>query len=133
MFKVSVAVLAASATLLSSCATIFTGTTQNINFQAVDSANNEPLKNVVCVVRNGNGMTYPVSSNPGTIRVEKGEGALTPDCKAAGYKQTSYAVGENFNSVALVNVLFWPGFLVDMATGSMHKYPSHMTTMMQKE
>ncbi|AIL65251.1 hypothetical protein NOVO_04345 [Rickettsiales bacterium Ac37b] len=33
----------------------------------------------------------------------------------------------------LVNVLFWPGFIVDAATGAVHKAPSHITVFMESK
>lgn len=73
---------------------------------------------------------YPVLTNPGEIIVRKGKGPLRPDCKKAGFVQQSVGVGESFNALTIVNVLFWPGFIVDVVTGSMQKYPSHMSVMM---
>ncbi|XVN44021.1 MAG: hypothetical protein RCG16_08350 [Rickettsia hoogstraalii] len=48
-----------------------------------------------------------------------------------GYKQLNIAVGDNFNSVTLINVLFWPGFIVDALSGSYKKYPSHYLVAME--
>jgi len=118
--------------VLSGCATVFSGTTQNINVMAIDSETNEPIKGVKCTVRDGDGMVHVVMGNPGTFVINKGQGALTPICKKDDYTQISYGVGENFNAITLINVLFWPGFIVDIATGAMKKYPSHMTIMMEK-
>lgn len=117
--------------ILSGCATIFTGTSQNINIQAVSSKDNETLKGVRCTIRDGEGTIYAVPSNPGSISIRKGKGSLTPKCRKTGYKQITYGVGENFNAITFVNVLFWPGFIVDAVTGSMNKYPSHIAVLME--
>lgn len=118
-------------TLLSGCATVLTGTSQNITLQAINAKTNEPLEDVVCTIRDSNGMIYAVPSNPGTVNINKGRGGLIPQCKKDGYKQLSYGVGDSFNAITIVNVLFWPGFLVDAATGSLNKYPSHISVMME--
>lgn len=124
--------LAVSALVASSCATIFSGTTQMINVQIVDEATNEPLEGVQCRVTDGKGLIFPVSGNPGQFTATKGNGPLTPSCKKEGYVQTSFGMGESFNGVTLINVLFWPGFIVDGVSGAMKDYPSHMTIMMKK-
>ena len=77
-------------------------------------------------------MLYTVPSNPGSVLVTKGAGALTPNCVKAGYVQKSFGVGDSFNAVTIVNILFWPGFIVDAMNGSMHKYPSHIAVIMDK-
>lgn len=117
---------------LTCCATIFSGTTQVINLQAVDADTNEPLDGVTCKVSDAKGLSYAVQTNPGTFTATKGNGVLTPTCKKAGYKQESFGVGEDFNGVTLVNVLFWPGFIVDTVSGAIKEYPSHITVFMKK-
>ncbi|MCH2037017.1 MAG: hypothetical protein MK137_00290 [Rickettsiales bacterium] len=118
---------------ITSCATVLSGTSQSITLQAVDAKTNEQLEDVVCTIRDGEGLTYPIPANPGTVQVRKGRGSLTPICKKDGYKQTSFGVGDSFNAISIVNVIFWPGFIVDAVTGSIHKYPSHISVMMEKE
>jgi hypothetical protein len=121
------------AATLSGCATIFTGTSQSVNIRAVDSANNQPLKGVTCSITDGKGIVYAVPANPGSVQITKGHGALSPNCQKVGYIQKNFGVGEDFNAVTIVNILFWPGFIVDAMTGSMHKYPSHITVFMENE
>lgn len=118
--------------ILSGCATVFSGTSQNITLQAINADNNELLEGVTCTIRDGNGMLYILHSNPGSVEVKKGQGALTPVCKKKGYTQLSYGVGDSFDALTIVNVLFWPGFIVDAVTGSMQKYPSHIMVTMKR-
>lgn len=125
--------LIAMATALSSCATIFSGTTQKINVQAVDEKDNKPLTEVTCTITDADGVMYAIPSNPGSVFVKKGNGNLTPNCKKDGYIQKSFGVGSSFNALTLVNVLFWPGLIVDLGTGAMHKYPSHISVFLEKE
>lgn len=122
-----------SVILLNGCATIFSGTTQNINLIAVDAENNQPLENTVCSIVDGQGVTYPLISNPGSVLVNKGKGSLMPQCRKTGYSQRNHGVGENFNAITIANVLFWPGFIVDVVSGSMQKYPSYITVFMEKK
>lgn len=131
MKKFTIAFL--TAFTLTGCATIMSGTTQSINLQAIDEANNEIIPGAVCSVMDGKGLRYAVNSNPGQFTVTKGNGALNPTCKKEGYIQSSFGVGDSFNAVTLVNVLFWPGFIVDAVSGAIKDYPSHMTVYMKRK
>ena len=42
--------------------------------------------------------------------------------RLAGYEDRNFALQSSFNTVSLINILFWPGFIVDVATGSIMKY-----------
>ena len=120
------------ALILSGCATIFSGTSQTINVKVVDAGNQQLLSNVSCTVSDGNGITHSIVTNPSAISVSKGNGAIRIDCKKAGYKQLNMAVGDSFNALTVVNVLFWPGFIVDAVSGAYKKYPSHYQINMEK-
>ncbi|HJD59459.1 MAG TPA: hypothetical protein LFW20_02120 [Rickettsia endosymbiont of Omalisus fontisbellaquei] len=120
-----------STIILSGCATIFSGTTQDIHVKVIDNKNNTALENVVCTVTDGTGGNYVLPNNPGIVKVRRTSGAVLIDCKKEGYKQLNIAVGDNFNSVTLINVLFWPGFIVDALSGSYKKYPSHYLVAME--
>ena len=120
-----------SSLVLAGCATIFSGTSQTINVKVVDSSNQQLLTNVSCAVSDGNGTTHSITTNPAAITVSKGNGALRVDCTKAGYKQLNMAVGDSFNALTVVNVLFWPGFIVDAVSGAYKKYPSHYQINME--
>ena len=47
--------------------------------------------------------------------VDKGKGSLDVRCRRSGYAQSQVGVGQSFNAWTIVNVLFWPGALVDAA------------------
>lgn len=119
------------ATTLAGCATVFTGTTQRIDVQAVDTATHHPIAGARCTVTDGQGSELVVDSNPGSVIVTKGKGSLNVRCTRAGYVQKQVGVGQSFNAWTIVNVLFWPGVLVDAATGAIQKYPSHITVLME--
>ena len=43
-------------------------------------------------------------------------------------------IESNFNAKSLWNILFWPGFLIDLGTGKMNKYdPVIYNIDMEKE
>jgi hypothetical protein len=117
--------------LVSGCATIFSGTTQHLQVKVVDSAKHELLEGSVCSVIEGNGAEIAITSNPGVVTVKRGEN-ISVVCKKAGYKQLNMAVGDSFNAVSVVNLICWPGFIVDGLSGAWKKYPSHYVVTMEK-
>lgn len=42
--------------------------------------------------------------------------------KRTGYQTTPIMLESSFNTTALWNLLFWPGFIVDLGTGQMNKW-----------
>lgn len=42
--------------------------------------------------------------------------------KLDGYDQRSILLQNGFNGVSILNIFFWPGFIVDAATGTLMKY-----------
>lgn len=125
--------IVATTLLLTSCATLISGTNQNINIKAVDIATNEGLSGVICNVNTTKGAGYNVEldTHP-LISIEKDQGMLQFNCKKAGYKQLSVMSTQSFDGATLANILFWPGFIVDASTGSMKKYPSNIMISMKK-
>jgi len=124
-------ILLLPALLLSSCATIVGGgSTQVIHVQALDSTNNQVIPNTACAITDGKGMTYALTSNPGTITVTRGHGALQVTCQKTGFKESKVASGDSFNAWTLGDILFWPGAIVDVVNGSAEKYPTHLTVLM---
>ncbi|MBX9585699.1 MAG: hypothetical protein K2X50_00430 [Gammaproteobacteria bacterium] len=116
---------------LSGCATVFTGTTQSIQVQAVDSGTHNLISGARCTVIDGQGAEFVVGTNPGSVILTKGKGALNVRCVRPGYVQKQVGVGQSFNAWTIVNVLFWPGVLVDAVTGAIQQYPSHITVLME--
>ncbi len=115
---------------LAGCATVFTGTTQSVHIQAVESMSHNVIPGARCTVIDGQGAEISVDGNPGSVILTKGKGALNVRCVKPGYVQKQVGVGQSFNAWTIVNVLFWPGILVDAATGAIQKYPSHITVLM---
>lgn len=116
--------------MLTACATIISGPSQRVNVQAINEQDNSVLSNVSCIVMDAQGFSYPVTGNPGSVAVNRGNGSLQVDCKKEGYDQASIGAAQSFNPVAIVNVLFWPGFIVDAVSGSYARYPSYVVVQM---
>lgn len=108
--KVKVACIPVFLIALSGCATIFSDSHDNITFNSVP----EGAK----VEVNGNS----VGRTPVTVPIKR---SLTPPqvtLKLDGYEQRTIMMQNGFNGVSLLNILFWPGFVVDAATGTLMKY-----------
>lgn len=125
-------ILTSSLLLLAGCATVISGTTQTLHIQAIDSRTHEIIPGAMCTLTDSKGRVYTVDTNPGTVVVTKGQGALTASCSKYGYVQKEVGIGESFNAWTVANViLFWPGIFVDALSGAIEKYPSHITVLMQ--
>ena len=74
-----------------------------------------------------------MTGNPSAVSVAREYGDLQASCMAKGYRQVGVGAGSSFNAWTLVNVLFWPGFFVDSATGAAKNYPSHITVLLEKK
>ncbi len=125
-------VIAVLTTVLSGCATMFSGTTQTIHVQAINSATHNAVSGAQCTIDDGKGRHYIVSGNPGSVIVTRGRGALQVHCRAPGYNQKAVGAGQSFNAWTVADVLFWPGALVDAMSGAITKYPNYITVLMQK-
>ena len=106
----NILVLSALAVSLSGCATIFTGSTDNLTFKSIpDGAKVEV---------NGNSIGRTPISSP----IKR---SLTPpqvQLKLDGYESKNITLQNGFNGVSILNIFFWPGFIVDAATGTLMKY-----------
>lgn len=119
--------------LFGGCATISSGTSQLIEVKVVDATTQELLDDVSCTISDDKGDRYRLKDgNPGSVLVPRGSRDLTVICKKYGYKQLNTAIGKGFDKKSLWNVLFWPGAVVDGATGAYKKYPSHYVVSMEK-
>lgn len=113
--------------LLSSCMTIFTKPRQTITFtgenniKIYDGTNNVKLGEI----KDGNSVS---------INIKKRIGDKTIIAKKDGYANTPLVIESNFNAKSLWNILFWPGFIVDLGTGQINKYdPPIYNIEMEKE
>lgn len=120
-----------STLVLASCATIVSGTTETIHVQSIDSKTQQFVQGAHCILNDGKANTYVVNGNPGTAVVSRGNGAIQAKCMAPGYHQKAIGIGTSFNAWTLVNVLFWPGLIVDGLSGAYSKYPDHITVLME--
>lgn len=116
--------------LLTGCATIVSGSQQTVNIQAINANNHHLISSAKCVIVDSRGVYYAINSNPGSISLPREYGGLNVDCRAKGYWQQSIGTGSSFNAWTLGDIIFWPGAIVDAATGAVKEYPSHITVLM---
>jgi hypothetical protein len=108
------------------------GTSQTINIKVIESSSNLPLDGCSCIVIDGSNSQQALTSNPAVIKVSKQQGGVHITCTKKGYTQLNTSVGDSFNNTSLVNILFWPGFIVDGLTGAYKKIPSFYVVSMKK-
>lgn len=98
------------ALLMSSCCTVFKGSKESVH-----------------IVTNPPGATVEVNgiergTTPIDLSLKKGFNGQTVVLKKQGYERRTIVPETSFDAVSIVNLLFWPGFIIDAATGAMMKY-----------
>lgn len=108
--------------LLSSCATLFTGTTQKI------SITSEPSGADVVINGVNKGQT-PVS-----VDIKKELSGQPIELKKDGYTVSQFSPTTTFNTTSILNIFFPLGFVVDALTGSLMKYnPTSYQIKLEKQ
>ncbi|MCD6047347.1 MAG: hypothetical protein K0S08_994 [Gammaproteobacteria bacterium] len=133
MKKIIMLGLSAGMLLLAGCATMISGSSQQVNVQAIDADTHNQISGAKCVITDSKGVSYPVDGNPGVVTLPRVYGDITVDCHASNYWQKSVGGGESFNAWTLLDVLFWPSAIVDVSTGAAKNYPSHITVLMSSK
>ena len=101
------------AMLLSSCCTLFTPSKQAITFNG---------ENGIKIYDDGVKIAEIKDNNSTSVFIKKELSSKYLIAKKEGYRPTPLKLDTKFNSVAVINILFWPGFVVDAATGQMCKW-----------
>ena len=104
------AALCGAMVFVSGCASIFTSMSDPISFDS------RPEGAKVQV----NGMH--VGRTPVTVPIKRS--LSTPQVKVSldGYESQYLMLQNTFNGVAFLDIFFWPGFIIDAATGAIMKY-----------
>lgn len=95
---------------LTGCATVFTGTSDQI------SVSTEPSGAKLFL--NGNDM----GRTPVTVPVARSLGTTMMSVRKPGYEDKTFALQSSFNTIAILDIFLWPTFIIDAATGSIIKY-----------
>lgn len=101
------------AMMLSSCCTLFTPSKQAITFNG---------ENGIKIYDDGVKIAEIKDNNTTSVRIKKELSSKYLIAKKEGYRPTPLKLETKFDAVAVINILFWPGFVVDAATGQMCKW-----------
>lgn len=117
-----IAVISFSFALLTGCATVTTGSTQNIAVTTdPDGADCSFSRNEQFIAR--------VNPTPGSLSISKSGSSLSVSCKREGYHDIVETIGSEFQAVTLGNILIGGiiGIAVDAASGAINKYPESVS------
>lgn len=107
--------LASCCLIFSSCATIFTKSSQDIVFSGMPGTRIYDASTNVKLGEIG-------EDNVANIKIKKKMNDKTILAKKDGYRTSPLILESKFNTTSLWNILFWPGFLIDLGTGQMNKW-----------
>lgn len=117
--KSSLAVAMSAVTLLSACASIMEGSTQNIKVST-----NPP--GARCIIKNGEKTLATIEQTPDFVDVKKLRSDATITCEKPGYAPTQKTLVSHVSRMTAGNLVFGlvslPGIGVDAATGAINKY-----------
>ncbi|NBC15849.1 MAG: PEGA domain-containing protein [Bacteroidetes bacterium] len=107
----STVLLVSALLLLSGCATLFSGTEDDITFDSEPQGAQVLIDGIV------------VGTTPTTVVVDRpGLEETDVTVQLDGYDPLRFELDTEFNNTAILNVFFWPGFVVDVLTGALFKY-----------
>lgn len=113
--------------LFSSCATIFTSSRQVITFSGMEGTKIYDVSTNIKIAEIGSDKTATAS-----IKKKLSDKILV--AKKDGYKNCPLLLESSFNTTSLWNLLFWPGFIVDLGTGQMNKWDNtYISVDLEKE
>lgn len=104
-----------TATALSSCCTVFTASKQNVTFMAPNGTKIYDAETNIKIAE-------VEKENMVTTKIKKKVSDKQLIARKDGYSPTPFMLETAFNPSSLWNILFWPGFLVDLGTGKMFKW-----------
>lgn len=99
--------------MFSSCCTIFTSPKQTITFVGENGTKIYDGAIKIAEIK---------EDGTASVRIRKSISDKYLIAKKEGYRLSPLRLETKFNAVALVNLLFWPGFIVDLATGQISQW-----------
>lgn len=117
----------AAAVMLTGCATIVSGTQQNI---FVDTPH---VNGAECKLTDSKNGSWYLDSTPGSVSVLKGNGPMNIVCTKAGYERGVVSVDENVSGATFGNIILGGGIgiFVDAASGAAQNYPDKVIVWMK--
>ncbi len=101
--------LSAAMTLLSGCASVAGDNSKVVQVNSKPAGAKVYVNNV------------PMGTTPTQISVNNTWSPTLLTLKKKGYEDTNAQVNTAFQPIGILNVFFWPGFIVDAASGNMMK------------
>jgi len=119
--------ICATAILLSGCATIVSGTQQNV---FVDTPH---VTGAECKLTDSKNGSWYLDGTPGSVSVVKGNGPMNIVCTKAGYERGIVSVDESLTGATFGNIILGGGIgiFVDAASGAAQNYPDKVIVWMK--
>lgn len=116
-----------SVSLLSGCASIVDGTSQNVSVET------PPVSGAICSLKNNKGKWF-IGNTPGTVVVHRSNEALLVKCEKVGYQKAIKSFQSTTKAMIAGNIVFGGliGGGVDAADGAAFRYPGDMQVPMKK-
>ncbi len=114
------------AALLSSCASIMSGSGQVVTVVTPDA------DGASCSLTDAKARVWHIEKSPVTALVRRGDGPISVICSKEGYTNGTGLLGEGIAGASFANLLFLPGYFIDGMTGSLQKYKSSINIEMEK-
>jgi hypothetical protein len=121
----------ASASTLTGCASIVSGTSQVVSVETLHSSG--PVSGATCKLENDKGVYYVTT--PGTVTIHRAYGDLSVKCEKAGFEPGLATVKSSTKGMMAGNIVFG-GFIgagVDAASGAAYDYPALFQVMMGQQ
>ena len=106
---INIVLSALAMTILSSCASIAGDNSKMVQVNSTPQGAKVYLNNA------------PVGTTPTQIAINNTWSPTVITLKKKGYEDSSAEINTAFQTVGLLNIFFWPGFIIDAATGSTMK------------
>ena len=111
MKKVVLMMIAFTVLVFTSCATILSGTSDEIRFDSDPEGASIMLDGL------------KLGKTPATVTIKRpGFGNKEITLKLDGYEDRTFMLQKEFNTMAICNLASWPGWVIDVVTGSIMKY-----------
>jgi hypothetical protein len=123
--KQIIAIIGIFSFIISSCASITSGTSQTLIF------NISPSETRCDLTRSGDGQLGTLTVRNNTIEVSKDKDDILVVCNAPGYKQGTQRIVSSPTTAGVTGVLLDFG-ITDMITGAMYKYPQPININLEK-
>ena len=111
MKKVVLMMIVFTAFVFTSCATILSGTSDEITFNSDPGGADIMLDGL------------KLGKTPATVSIKRpGFGNKEITLKLDGYEDRTFMLQKEFNTMAICNLASWPGWVIDIVTGTIMKY-----------